>query len=57
MTQEEFSKTGWGANMKCTYKGAEYNIVSVNFQEKLVALECGEDDEIWVRCENIEFVQ
>lgn len=42
--------------MKCTYMDSEYNIVSVNLIESLIALECGEDDEIWVRCENIQLI-
>lgn len=56
MTIQEFCMTSWGVDRKCMYKGAEYKIVSVNFQEKLVALECAPDDEIWVRCENITLI-
>lgn len=56
MTIEEFDKQSWGANMKCIYMNNEHFIVSVNFQEKLVAVDCGDDDEIWVRCENIKLI-
>lgn len=53
MTIEEFSKQVFNNDMVCIYKKSEYKIVSVNFYEHLVALECGKDDEFWVRCENI----
>lgn len=56
MTLEEFSKQKWSAGMKCIYMDSEYDIVSVNFQELLIALGCGEDDEIWVRCENVQLI-
>lgn len=58
MTQQEFDKTSWSADMMCTYHGESYDIDSVDFGEKLVGLQIcdGSDDLSWVRCENISQV-
>ncbi len=76
MTIQEFDKTKWGVGMKAIYHNEnagsnndkEFDISSVDFQEKLVGLEEGEwdtDEEMnkywngkikWVRCENIELL-
>ena len=56
MTREEFNKTGFGAGMKAFYRNGKYNIISVNFMEALVELECEHDESMWARCENIELI-
>lgn len=56
MTQEEFDKTCWTANMKVEYKGFVYGIGAANFPERLIGLYDGSDQYIWVRCENIKLV-
>lgn len=57
MTKQEFDNQAWSAGMKCIYKNSEYKIISVNFEERLFAIECVDDDEIWVRCENIKLIK
>lgn len=45
--------------MICIYKGKQYDIVSVDFEERTIGIsEFGdnEDDIRWKRCENIELV-
>lgn len=60
MTQQQFDKHSWTKNMQCTYKGHTYDIVSVDFIERLVSIINPDaetnDDAYWVRCENIEIV-
>lgn len=60
MTIEEFDKTGFTGQMKCEYKGKEYDIYSVDFEEKIIAIDetgnFGLDNDYsldWKRCENI----
>ena len=38
MTIEEFDKTGFTGMMRCLYKGKEYPIYSVDFEERLIAI-------------------
>lgn len=59
MTIDEFDKTGFTGQMKCEYKGKEYDIISVDFEEKLIGIfEIGIDQEVldWKRCENITLI-
>ena len=59
MTREKFNETGFGPGMRATYKGGEYPIVAVAFDEGLVALDGvvdGADEYHWARCEGIEIV-
>ena len=59
MTFDEFNEIKWTGGMLAVYCGNEYPIVSVDFEETLIALEGviqGSDDPNWVRCENIEIV-
>lgn len=44
--------------MRVRYDGGEYDLVSVDFQEKLIAIdEFGEGHDVtWKRCENVEVV-
>ena len=56
MSIEEFNKAGFGAGMKAKYRNSIHHIVSVNFMEALVELECELDESMWARCENIELI-
>lgn len=62
MTQEQFDKTGFTGQMRCLYKGKEYPIYSVDFEERLIAInETNQDvtDDMpldWKRCESIEII-
>ncbi len=56
MTVEEFDKTRFGAGDKARYKGENYLIGSVDFEERLIALYENNEEYTWVRCENIEFI-
>lgn len=38
MTIEEFNKTGFTGQMRCTYKGEEYLLASVDFEEQLIGI-------------------
>lgn len=54
MTVEEFDSTAFGANMEMKYRGVKYPIVSVDFEERLLAYPCDNFQELsWVRCENV----
>jgi len=60
MTIEQFDKTGFTGGMKCRYKLQEYDIIMVDFEEKLIAInetktynDDSDDDLFWKRCENI----
>jgi hypothetical protein len=61
MTQEEFSKTGFGAGDMAKYQHGIFPIAQIDFEEQLFGLimnipgsEPG--DISWVRCENVEFI-
>jgi len=67
MTIEEFDKTSFKAEMKAMYKGEIREIVTVDFEEKLIGFEDpteelfdeeGESIAVinWVRCENCELI-
>ncbi len=58
MTRQEFNKSKWGAGMKAAINGSVRDIVSVDFEQKLIGLEIEGDDENidWVRCENVELI-
>ncbi len=63
MTAEEFDKTGFTGQMKCRYKLQEYDIISVDFEERLFGIDESEtyEDEgffglHWKRCENITII-
>lgn len=58
MSIEEFEDTRFGRGMKVRYKGVEYPIASVDFEESLIGIEFTENGEIcWVRCENLTIVE
>lgn len=65
MTVEEFNNTKFGARMQVIYRGEAREIVSVDFEEKLIGLndkfyDPEDPDDIaqinWVRCENCKLV-
>jgi len=62
MTAREFDKTGFTGQMKCIFQGKEYQVASVDFEERLIGiLEMisgaeSEDDISWKRCENITII-
>lgn len=63
MTIEEFDKTGFTIGMKCEYKGKQYDIISVDFEERIIAINQFDsfDDNVandldWKRCENIKLI-
>lgn len=60
MTIEEFNNTAFGANTIVIYKGKEYEVFSVDFEEKLIAIAESQpeyhDEDFWPdwkRCENV----
>ncbi len=58
MTIEEFNIMTFVTEMKARYKEDTFEIVSVDFEEKLIGLDMTGDDIIsWVRCENVEIVE
>lgn len=58
MTIKEFDNTKWTGQMKCRYKLKEYDIVSVDFEERLIAIQETNDEEQldWKRCENVTLI-
>ena len=57
MTKAQFEKQEWKSGMKAKYHVGEFEIATVNFEENLVGLWQGEENDIsWVRCENIELI-
>ena len=56
MTIEQFDLTGFTGNQKVEYDGKQYDLYSVDFQEKLLAINYwnDENDLKWVRCENVK---
>jgi len=62
MTQLEFDKTGFTVNMKCFFQGKEYEIATVDFEERLIGIyemisgAESEEDISWKRCENITLI-
>lgn len=61
MTIEEFDNYRFGAGMKVKYKHCVYDVVTVNFGERLFGLgddSCEDDEDLtWVRCENAEVIK
>lgn len=59
MKLEEFDKFQWTSKLTAIYDAREYDIVSVDFKERLVGISDTDDrdDLFWVRCENMEIKQ
>jgi hypothetical protein len=62
MTQEQFDNTGFTGGMFCVYKEKEFEIVQVDFEERLIGIQELENFEYdehqvdWKRCENVEII-
>jgi hypothetical protein len=58
MTKEEFDNTKFHADMQCIYKGKTRELISVDFEERLIGLVSESDPDMcdWVRCENINLI-
>jgi hypothetical protein len=55
MTLKELNPNGYTPKNKAIYKGKEYEIISLDFYEDLVAIdETGDGYPWWKRSENIE---
>lgn len=55
----KFMNSRFGGGDRAVYKGKEYPIASVDFEEQLIAIPspyegCNEGELQWVRCENVE---
>lgn len=59
MTIEDFDSMKFRAGMKALINGKEKDIVSVDFEQRLIGLEIEGDDENidWVRIDNLELVK
>ncbi len=56
MTIEEFDRTKFTVRMTVIYLNNRYNIIAVNFQEKLLGLadkDYEPNDITWARCESV----
>ena len=54
MTKEEFDNTGFTGLMKVEHREKVYDLMSVNFEERLIAFNIDTDDDLYcVRCENV----
>jgi hypothetical protein len=58
MTQQEFAKQGFRFGDKVSYKGIDYEICAIEFEEMLIAIdETGDPKNLsWKRCENVELI-
>ena len=64
MTAAEFDKAKFTGQMKCEYKGKIYFIISVDFEERLIAIYENPAMEYeenafpdWKRCENVTLIK
>ena len=58
MEISEFEKTAFTAGMYCEFKGNEFEIISVDFEENLIAIDqFGDEELMWKRCENITLIE
>lgn len=68
MTIEQFENTGFSANSKIIYNGKTYDVIMVDFEENLIAIDEFPEDEFpedeyenkqlsWKRCENCILIQ
>lgn len=56
-----FMDRSFGGGDRVIYKGKQYPIISVDFEEQLVGIPspyegCDENEIQWVRCENVEII-
>ena len=59
MTQEQFDKYSFGYGDKLLWRGGEYEVAGVDFEEDLIAIKYNpdSDDLTWVRFENVEMIK
>jgi hypothetical protein len=59
VTQSEFDETHWRNGMTCLYGGERRRVVAALFEERLLGLQCGDDEDAtdYVRCENVSDVE
>jgi len=58
MKIEEFNKTRFGVKTIIKYKGEQFNVFSVDFEEKLIGFVENKDEQLtWIRCENCEIIE
>lgn len=57
MTIKEFDNIGWTPNMVCEYCEEEREIISVDFEEKLVFMANDGGGQMVARCENVSKVR
>lgn len=56
MTKKEFDTTSWTGNMKAIFKGSEYEILSVDFEDKTIDL-IDADGIVTVNCEQVYLLE
>lgn len=56
MTKKEFDTTPWTGNMKAIFKGSEYEILSVDFEDKTIDL-IDADGIVTVNCEQVYLLE
>lgn len=56
MTKEEFDRTGWTGGMKAIYNGKEYEVLSVDFEDKTIDLIDADGIET-VNCEKVYLIE
>ena len=56
MTIEEFNEIEWRANMKAEYLKTEHDVISVDFLEKEIFIDNGEE-QYWISYKNITIIE
>ena len=56
MTKEEFNKNKWTGNMKAVFKGSEYEVLSVDFEDYTIDL-IDADAIVTANCEQVFVIE
>lgn len=56
MTREEFNKTEWTGSMKAIFKGSEYDVLSVDFEDYTIYL-IDADGIVTANCEQVFLIE
>ena len=57
MEAKEFDEMKFHDRMKLLYKGNKHDLMSVDFEERLLAYNIETDEDLrWVRCENAQVI-
>lgn len=56
MTKDEFNKTEWTGSMKAIFKGSEYDVLSVDFEEYTIDL-IDADGIVTAKCEQVFLIE